>query len=304
MPLSTLIHTKNAEATLKAALESVKSISDEIIIIDMESTDETRKVAAKYTDNVFSHPDLGYADPARNFGLAKAKHDWVFVLDADEEVPHSLATFIKTVINGETGAEFQADAYYLPRKNLIFDKWIEHSGWWPDHQMRLFKKGMVKWQVGVHRLPDVSGTSLTLPSEEKYALLHHNYPTVEGYLERMNRYTGITAKETGGDAKALTARQVVSTFGDEFFRRYFAEAGHKDGLHGLSLSFLQATYQLVVQLKIWEHQKFPERSDTKPAMASLRAFNQDLAYWLADWQVQQTQGLANLYWRLRRKLKI
>jgi (heptosyl)LPS beta-1,4-glucosyltransferase len=304
MSLTTIIHTKNAEKTLKAALESVKSISDELIIIDMESSDETIKIAKKYTETVFTHPDLGYADPARNFGLAKAKHDWILVLDADEELHSQLARFITEVVTGQVDSSLQADAYYLPRKNILFDKWIEHSGWWPDHQMRLFKRGKVKWRLGVHRLPDVEGTCLTLPAAEKYALIHHNYQTIEQYIERMNRYTEITAQETGASPKTLTSNRVVHAFGDEFFRRFFAEQGINDGVHGLSLSLLQAGYELVVQLKIWQRQGFPQKSEPTASITALRAFNRDLAYWLADWQIQQTTGLANVFWRIRRRFKI
>ncbi len=304
MSLTTLIHTKNSAEILKAALESVASFSDEIIVIDMESTDETRTIAKKYTSQVFSHPDVGYVEPARNFGIAKVTSDWVFILDADEEVSKELAGFITQVTKNQSPTELLADAYAFPRKNIIFDKWIEHTGWWPDHQLRLFKKGSVKWKNQIHSEPVVTGKLLTLPAETAYAIIHHNYQTISQYLDRLNRYTQITAQQEAGTAKTLTSHTVVDTFSNEFFRRFFAEQGIKDGVHGLSLSLLQACYQLVVQLKVWERQGFPARTEPAASLTALRAWQQELAYWLADSQVHRTNGLENIFWRIRRKLKI
>ncbi len=305
MPLSTIIHTKNAASTLKKALDSVKALSDEIVIVDMQSNDDTLKIAEKYTDRIFGHKDVGYADPARNFGLAKASHDWILVLDADEEVSPGLAAFIKRVITDDLKDEQSSEIFLLPRQNLIFKHWIQHTGWWPDYQIRLFRKGTVTWEEGVHRLPTVHRNVLQLPAEEKYALIHHNYQAIDQFINRLNRYTTLTAKETPRNAdRKLTADRVMTTFGNEFFRRFFAEKGVKDGVHGLSLSLLQAMYQLTVALKLWEEAKFPPQTSEAAQIKAVSRFQQDLAFWLADWQVHQTTGGRNLYWRLRRKLKV
>lgn len=301
MPLTAIIHTKNAATTVRAALESVK-FADEIVVVDMESTDGTPLIARDYTKHIFSHEDVGYADPARNFGLSKASQPWILVLDADEEVPVSLKELIQAIVSGTVGAELQADAYYLPRRNEIFNTLIKHSGWWPDYQLRLFKKGTVTWQDGVHRLPDATGTSVYLPASDANALLHHNYQSVTQFIDRLNRYTSIKANETKDTDPQVTESTLLTLFSGEFFSRYFAHQGYKDGAHGMALSLLQSMYQVTVQLKQWDNQHFPaHHQNLQNVDKGLRKFQKELNYWLADAQVQNTSGLKKIYWQIRRK---
>lgn len=139
MSISAVLVVKNEEKNLERALKSLNFV-DEIIVFDMHSSDQTKKIAQQFTNKVFSTPkDFGYADPARNLALSKAKGEWLLALDADEEISPSLAKKIKELIKNQ-----ETDVYFIPRKNLIFGKAIEHSGWWPDFQARLFKKGMVE----------------------------------------------------------------------------------------------------------------------------------------------------------------
>ncbi len=301
MTLSVVIHTKNAAATLKRSLSSVE-FADEIVIIDMHSTDDTLQIARRFTRNIYTVKDEGYADPARNFGLQKATGPWILVIDADEVVPPDLAKWIKTVVKAEPDTEAVKDAYYLPRKNIIFDHWISHTGWWPDYQLRFFKKGHVEWLPGVHRLPQVTGSYEYVPAEEKLAVNHYNYGSIEEFISRLNRYTDIAADEKSLPAE-VTATQAVKVFNQELCRRLFAEQGVNDGLHGTALSLLQANYELVVFLKQW--QKLGFKAQLKPAavIEGFSDFKADLAYWIADYHVQHQQGLAQIWWRLRRKFK-
>jgi glycosyltransferase involved in cell wall biosynthesis len=303
MPLSVIIHTKNAASTITRTLKSV-SFADEVVIIDMESSDETVALARDFTDKIYTHADEGYADPARNFGLGKATHPWILVVDADEEVSDGLRGFVLSVVTEQAAPEFQADVYAVPRQNFIFGQWIEHSGWWPDYQIRFFKKGHVKWERGVHRQPDVEGKTLTLPATEQYAFRHFNYESVEDYIARLNRYTSLTAEENTATSQGLlSSTSVIETVAHEFNRRYFAEKGYLDGVHGLSLAFMQSFYQLTVQLKEWQSKGFPAHTDPEAAMQSLQDWRSSMAYWIAEYQVNNTSGLTKLWWMLRRKLK-
>jgi glycosyltransferase involved in cell wall biosynthesis len=303
MPLSVIIHTKNAAKTLAQAISSVK-FADEIIVIDMESQDETPAIAKKHGVKLITHPDVGYADPARNFGLEQANHDWILVLDADEEIPSELKSLISKIITGQVETGLHAQAFYIARKNILFNKWIEDTGWWPDYQLRLFKKGSVKWQDGVHRLPDASVETIELPAHESTAIIHHNYQSIDQFIDRLNRYTSIKATELtskNNGSKSLSSSEVVKTFGDEFLSRLFAHHGLKDGLHGLSLSYLQAMYELVVKLKVWQTSEFAPQKSEPETVEALEKFNQNLRYWLADWHIQNSSGLERLWWQIRRK---
>ena len=109
MSISAVLIVKNEEKRLARALKSLKFV-DEIVVFDMLSTDHTQAVAKKFTDQVFSTPeDFGYVEPARNLAVSKAKGEWILVLDADEEVPKSLADKIKDLIKAN-----DTDVFFLP----------------------------------------------------------------------------------------------------------------------------------------------------------------------------------------------
>jgi (heptosyl)LPS beta-1,4-glucosyltransferase len=198
-----------------------------------------------------------------------------------------------------------ADVYWLPRKNLLFGQWIQHSGWWPDFQPRLFRRGSVSWQKGVHRLPDTQGKQVHFPVEEHYALVHYNYEDVTHFLEKLNNYTSIQAKErlVKTPKTDFSSHELLETFISEFSRRAMAMDGVRDGLHGISLSLLQAMYEVTIYLKQWGEQGFgPTRPENLGK--SLQKMQQIWGYWWADYQVRHTRGVKKIYWQIRRKLKV
>ena len=297
--LSVVIHTKNAAGTIERALRSV-TFADEVVIIDMHSTDDTVKLAKRYTKRIYFHDDVGYADPARNFGLKKASFDWILVLDADEAVSSALRAVIK-----ETLVSPKADVYFVPRKNLVFGQWILKTGWWPDYQPRLFRKEAVSWQLGVHRLPDIKGTVEYFPAEERYSLTHYNYTSVAQFIERLNTYTSLQAKErlASSPQETFSVHELLEIFGGEFAKRSLTMDGIEDGLHGLSLSLLQAMYESVIYLKQWEEKGFSPVGSGDFGAVLIRV-QQVWRYWWADYQVRHTTGPTQWYWRLRRKLMV
>ena len=306
--LSVLIHTKNSAATLKQALKSVQHLASEVIVIDMMSHDQTVEIAHQAGAKVFSHKDVGFVEPARNFGLSKVSGDWVFILDADEEVSPGLKEFLHSLIKIEQAD--LADCYYVPRQNLIFGKWVK-TGWWPDYQLRLFRQGQVTWQDEIHSIPITSGKVAELPADLDYSIIHHNYQTVDQYIDRLNRYTRIESQQQLENprinSKKLTASRLIQDFNDELLRRLFAERGIEEGLHGVGLSYLQSMFQLVTTLKIWQQKQFPPTTGHKQAVAAmrqLRQLQQDLNYWMADYMIQHTSGIPQWWWRIRRKAKI
>ncbi len=309
MKLSVVINTKNAENTLDAALKSVK-FADEIIVVDMKSTDSTVEIAQKYTDKIFAHADVGYVEPARNFAIKKATGDWIFILDADEEVPQELETAIRGVIKSSSVGESTADCYYIPRRNLIFGKFIEKTGWWPDYVLRLFKKGFVSWSDEIHSIPITKGVVKELPAIIDLAIIHHNYQHVDQYLDRLNIYSSIQANEITEDLnreqQEIDGSFITKKFYSEFLSRFFAGRGVNDGTHGLALSLLQGLSEAVVAIKSWEEKGFPEsnREQEEATVAELAQFNKELAYWIANWKVENTSGIEQFIWKIRRKFYI
>ncbi len=303
--LSVIINTKNAEKTLARTLESVK-FADEIVLVDQHSQDKTREIARHHGVKLFLFDDLGRVEPeARNFALSKTNGDWILVIDADEVVPLALAQKIKQLIQAESQS---LAGYYLPRRNLIFGQWMRHSGWWPDYQLRLFKKDQAHWQAGVHHQVKVVGALARLEAQPTMALVHYNYDTVASFVSRMQRYSSLKATEAGSlqEEQTMVSRDFAQKFFHEWLRRLFHHQAYLDGGRGVALSFLQATYELLVDLKRWEAAGFKESKQNQLAglFQVLRHFNRDLNYWLADYQVERTTGLKKIYWQIRRKLKL
>lgn len=291
--LSVVINTKNSASTLKKCLESVKRIADEIVVMDMHSEDDTVFIAKKFGAKVFFHKDVGYVEPARNAAISKATSDWILILDSDETIPPSLAKAIRD----DLIVDPRADAYFVPRKNIILGKWVK-TGWWPDHVLRLFRVNLVEWPNEIHAIPKISGTVERLPEKESLAIVHENYQTVDQFIDRAQKYGHIVAnqrvekKESSGDP--------LKNFFSEFLRRYFQWGGVDDGVHGYQLSLLQAVTSIFESVYVWEEKGFsgstpkPKISDTLEHMAN------EARYWELTQKVNATTGLLRIYWKVQR----
>jgi (heptosyl)LPS beta-1,4-glucosyltransferase len=295
--ISVVINTLNEEKNLPCALASVKSLADEIVVVDMNSDDRTVEIAKSAGAKVFSHERTGYVEPARNFAISKASGNWVLILDADEEIPSSLATKIKQI-----NRKPSADYYRLPRKNIVFGKWLKHSRWWPDYNIRLFKKGKVSWNEVIHSVPMTQGVGGDLPEKEDLAIIHHHYDSLEQYLERMNRYTSLHSRILTQDGYKFSWKDLIVKPADEFFSRYFFGKGYEDGIHGLALSLLQTFSEIVLYLKVWQEEKFTEeKPDVSEVISLMRKKEKDLYYWQADTLFKESNSIIQ---RLKRKFRL
>lgn len=304
--LTVIINTKNAASTLAATLKSVE-FADKVLVMDMDSSDETAQIARAYGAKVVFHPEVGIVEPARNKALAMVKSGWVLVLDSDETLSSDLAKKIKSMVGGDA----IATGYYIPRKNFIFGDWLNTAGWWPDYQLRFFQAGTVTWPNEIHGKPECSGSVDYLAANEILAINHQNYPTVSSYLSKLDRYTDheLTARKP---VSTHDEQSIVQAWSGELMSRLFAQAGLKAGVRGVGMGLLQANYELVVALKQWQKlekarsatQNITEVQDGSLGWHALAGHRSDLAYWLADWQVSRQRGLAKFYWQVRRKLKL
>lgn len=253
--LSVVINTFNEENNIERAIKSV-SWADEILVCDMYSDDNTAVLAKKLGAKIIFHKRVGFVEPARNFAISKAEGDWILVLDADEEIPDGLKDKIKEIISKD-GVVTHVE---IPRLNIIFGKTLKAAMWWPDYNIRLFKKSTVSWSNKIHSKPKTEGQGLRLPELERLAIIHHHYENISQFLLRLNRYTSVQAKELKDSGYEFDWRDLFAKPLGEFLSRFFANRGFEDGLHGLALSLLQAFSHLVMYLKVWELRNFPEKS--------------------------------------------
>jgi hypothetical protein len=256
--VTTVINTRNSAQTIEMSLKSVQDLG-EIIIVDMHSDDQTLEIAKKYTSNIHLFDNVGYVEPARNYAISLATTEWVLVLDSDEEISSSLKQEIHNVVSQNT--QTPITHVYVPRKNIIFGQWMQHTGWWPDEKMRLFKQGTVKWNDAIHSEPECTGEPLHLPLEEKYAIIHHHYTSVSEWVLRMERYTNVQAKELVENKYQFQWQDLIRKPLSEFITRFFVWEGWKDGVNGLALSLLQAFSWIVVYMKVKEIQKVTIQQD-------------------------------------------
>ena len=295
--ISVVVNTLNEEKNLPRALESVKKFADEIVIVDMRSEDRTIEIAAKFGAKVFGHERTGYVEPARNFAISKATGGWILILDADEELNSSLTRRLRKLTKNP-----KADYYRLPRRNIVFGKWLKHSRWWPDYNIRFFKKGYVSWNEVIHSVPMTKGTGVDIEAKKKNAIIHYHYESIEQFIGRLNRYTTEHSKLLIKKGYKFNWMDLIKKPTNEYLSRYFFGEGYKDGLHGLAVSGLQAFSEFVLYLKIWQNQDFEDKDiSVNKVIQEMKNTEKDIHYWEADTLLKEVGGLI---YRIKRKFRL
>lgn len=295
--LSVVVSVRNAQKNIERCLSSV-SWADEIVVVDNESSDETAGIAKKFTRNIFHQKNNLMLNTNKNFGFTKAHSDWVLSLDDDEEIPKNTADEMKEILKNPQAS---VAGYWIERKNIIFGKWIQHGLWWPDKQLRLFRRGWGKFPCKhVHEYLTVDGRTGQLDGP----FIHYNYESISQYIRKMNDiYTENEVENLVGAGYKVGWFDAIRFPVSDFVKIFFAQDGYKDGLHGLVLSMLQAFYSLVVFAKLWERQSFVQMDIPLPAFS--REFTRsagDLRYWIFTARILQTQGkITRLLLRVRRR---
>lgn len=296
--ISVVINTLNEEKNLPHALASIKGLADETVVVDMYSDDDTVVIAKRADAKVYEHKRTGYVEPARNYAIEKATGDWILILDADEEVPKDLANKLK-----EISADSKSSDYYrIPRKNIIFGKWIKHSRWWPDYNIRFFKKGYVAWSEIIHSIPVTQGKGADLEAVENNAIVHNNYSSIDQYIDRLNRYTTHQANVVIKSGYNFSWTDLIKEPVSEFIGRYFQGEGYKDGIHGLVLATLQAFSELVVYLKVWQKDGFEEKNiSLTKTITEIKSSQKEINYWVADTLLKEKKSVIQI---LKRRFKL
>ena len=250
--LSVTLITFNEEKRVRAALESVKW-ADEIVVIDSFSTDQTVAICREYTAKVYQIAWRGYVEQ-KNIATARAAHDWILNIDADEVVSAELAAEIQ-----QTLAAPACVGYFMPRRTYYLGDWIRHCGWYPDAKLRLFDKRAGKW-VGqaLHEKAQVTGATAHLRS----ALEHYTYEDITDHLKTINNFTSIAASQKTGSVSGagILLRTVAA-----FLKKYLLKQGFRDGTRGVIVCLLSAFTVAVKYAKLWERQHVINKDLTQKA---------------------------------------
>ena len=248
MKISVVVLTKNEEENIKECLKSVRQLADEIIVIDDHSQDQTREIAKENGAKVFIRSLSNDFSNQRNFGLKKAKGDWILFVDADERVTKSLAVEIKSWI-GEVGpgSDLSYDGFNVRRKDFVFGKWLKNGESGKIKLLRLGKKSAGLWKKPVHEVWDIGGVIKEFDSP----LLHYPHPTVSEFLTKINEYSTLRAQELCKKGKRVNFLEVIGYPLAKFFKNLFWHLGFLDGLPGFLHAIFMSFHSFLVRSKLW-----------------------------------------------------
>jgi glycosyltransferase involved in cell wall biosynthesis len=218
-------------------------------VLDDESTDDTRAIAAAFTDKIFiRHMEL--EGRHRNFAASKATHDWILLLDCDERLTDELKREIEQVLK-ENASDI--GAYWAPQVNYMGDVALNHGGWSGPH-IRLYDRKHAQWSEADY---DVIHPGLKLLNGRRGANLksrsiHYSFRNVEDLIGKINRYSTLEATKWHLDGRSMSMGKAMWRSWDRFFRRFIAKKGYKDGYYGFAAAVISGFHEFAAYSKYRE----------------------------------------------------
>jgi glycosyltransferase involved in cell wall biosynthesis len=233
MTISAVIITYNEEDRLGDALASLRAVADEVLVVDSHSLDRTAEIARAAGARVELHRFEDYGSQ-KNYAMARAGHEWILNLDADERVSPELAAAIAAL--KERGAADGVAAFAVRRRTFYLGRWIRHSGWYPDRKVRLFRRSGASWHGRVHEGLAVAGRVVPLAGD----ILHYTYRDIGDHVRRLERYSGFQAEEIVRRRTRLLYLRLLVLPAATFLRHYVWRLGFLDGFPGLVIALVQS----------------------------------------------------------------
>ncbi|MBI1842583.1 MAG: glycosyltransferase family 2 protein [Verrucomicrobia bacterium] len=230
MRISFCLITLNEEANLRRCLESCAELADEMVILDSGSVDRTPDIAAEFGARFERQDWLGFVGQ-KNAVLSRARNDWVFSIDADEELSPQLRSEVRAL--RDRAAEPEVDAFSMPRCVLYEGRWIRHGDWYPDRLVRLFRKSRARFEGGkVHERLECDGAVEPLRGE----LRHYSFRDAADHWARCQKYARLWAESQSESGRGASA---LSPYGHALFRwlrGWILRRGFMDGRQGLQIA--------------------------------------------------------------------
>lgn len=251
MKITATIITFNEADNIRAACESV-AWADEIVVVDSRSTDDTREIAGGCGARVIERDWPGFA-AQKQFAAEAAQHDWIFSLDADERVSEELRASVAAL--REKDEQSLADGYRIARRSRYMDRWIRGGGWYPDFQLRLYRRAKGRW-AGAHvhesvRM-DASSRVETLVGD----MLHFSVRDASHHHRMIGeRYAPLAARQMFEAGRRTTPLKIALAAPAAFTRSFILKGGFRDGLPGLAIARFAAHHAFLKHLLLWEMQK-------------------------------------------------
>jgi glycosyltransferase involved in cell wall biosynthesis len=256
MKISATIITFNEADNIRGACESV-AWADEIVVVDSGSTDQTREIAEECGAKVADHSWPGFA-AQKQFAVEQTTNDWILSLDADERVSPELLTSIER-LKARPETEL-ADGYRIARRSFYQGRWIKGGGWYPDWQLRLFRKQRGAWSPRhIHESVTMnSGARIETLSGD---ILHYSVRDASHHHRMIGeRYAPLAAQQMLDEGRSTTPLKIATAAPAAFIRSLILKGGFRDGLAGVSIASFAAHHAFLKHLLLWEKQK-PEVRD-------------------------------------------
>jgi len=238
--LTVTIITLNEEKNLPRALDSVKGLADEIVVVDSGSADRTRALAREHGARVFERGFTDYSEQ-KNYAAAQASHEWVLSLDADEELSPELQQSVERWKDSEA----KAAAYGMQRRAFYIDRWINHSGWYPDPKLRLYRRDRARWVGALHEGLEFEGPTGWLEGE----LRHYTVKSFQQHVRSVRRYTTLAAQQLYAQGRRRWLLSFLFAAPWTLVRTLVFQLGFLDGRRGLQIAVMASYY---VFLKYWK----------------------------------------------------
>lgn len=243
LPLSVYMITFNNGATIERALQSVAGWVQELVVVDSHSTDGAINIIGRYTDKVYQFDSSDLREKYQ-FAQDACTQPWVLFIDADEWLTPELKREIEGLINGET----YWDGFVVDRKNIYLGREIRHGGWYPDREIRLYRKNKGLWQGGIHAKVHVEGKVGAL----KRTYMHTPYADSAHQIRTIDRYSDAFAKDLYRAGRCFCLFNMVGRPIYRFFRDYIFKGGFLDGIPGVIIVASTMYYVFMKQAKLWE----------------------------------------------------
>jgi len=251
MKISATIITLNEEENIREALASV-DWADERIVVDSGSTDKTCEIAEAAGARVIRNDWPGFARQ-KQFAAEQAQHEWIFSLDADERVSAELADSIAAL--KKLSDEQRADGYRIARRSFYLGRWIKGGGWYPDRQLRLYRKARGRW-ADRHIHESVRMDEDARVENLAGDILHYSMrDSAQHHRLIGERYAPLGALQMFEEGRRTSRLRIATAAPIGFIRSFILKGGFRDGLAGLTIARFAGHHDFLKHLMLWEMQR-------------------------------------------------
>jgi glycosyltransferase involved in cell wall biosynthesis len=229
--LTICVVAQNEEHNLPRLLKSVEGIADEIVVVDGGSRDRTPEIARNHDAKVYLRAFTNHADQ-KNYAASLASNEWIFLLDADEELTDELR---QSVLEWKNGVPVFS-VYEMARLTWYMGAWIHHSRWYPDWQRRIYRRDRASFFGAIHSNLRFGGKAGRLHGD----LLHYSIKDIAEHKAKQDGYTTTIAKDMfdRGQRSWIVGMLLATPW--SWFHHFLLGAGFLDGYRGAMISHMAA----------------------------------------------------------------